>query len=187
MRKITVGVFVGSARRDSFNRKVARAICGLLPDKFETRFIEIGHLPMFNQDYDDDGATPVLWREFREAVKGLDAVLFATPEYNRSFPALIKNAIDIASRPYGANAWAGKPGALISVSPGKMGGIASNLALRQPLSFLGVQLLQQPEFYIGDVGVILNDKGELADGDARKFFSGFAAAFAAWVERFATA
>jgi chromate reductase len=152
-----------------------------MPENFEMKHIEIGGLQTFNQDFDDDGQTPESWREFRERVKELDAFLFVTPEYNRSYPAVLKNAIDIASRPYGANLWSGKPGAIVGVSPGKMGGFASVAHLRQSLSFLNVYLMQRPELYIGDAGALLAE--EPINDESRKFLAEGAAAFAAWVER----
>ena len=147
MAKVKIGIVVGSARRDSFSGQAARLLATMLPEHLEAHTLQIDQLPMFNQDYDDYGATPAAWQTFRQEVGEMAAYLFVTPEYNRSYPPLIKNALDIASRPYGQNAWAGKPGAVISVSPGKMGGFGANHHLRQVLSFLNVYVMQQPEVY----------------------------------------
>lgn len=176
-----IGVFVGSLRRESFSRSVANAAVALAPADLALRFIEIGDLPMFNQDFDDDGNTPEAWVRFREEVSKLDGFLFVTPEYNRSMPAVLKNALDVASRPYGHNVWSGKPGGIISVSPGSLGGFGANHHLRQPLMFLNVLLLQQPEAYIGKVSDLLDEKGGLADESTRSFLKNYMDEFAKWM------
>ncbi len=181
MSKIKIGVFVGSLRRASFSRSIAKAAAALAPAELEMSFVEIGGLPMFNQDFDDDGTTPEAWVRFRKEVAGLDGFLFVTPEYNRSMPAVLKNALDIASRPYGKNLWDGKPGGIISVSPGGLGGFGANHQLRQPLTFLNVPLLQQPEAYIGNVADLLDEKGGLKNESTRSFLKKYMEAFARWV------
>ncbi|MDR2483188.1 MAG: NAD(P)H-dependent oxidoreductase [Treponema sp.] len=183
MDKIRIGVVVGSARKDSYSRKIAALVCARMPGAFEMRTMDIGTLPMYNQDYDDEGRTPAEWSAFREAVKSLDGVLLVTPEYNRSFPPLLKNALDIASRPYGQNAWNGKPGAIISVSPGKMGAFGANHHLRQTVVFLNIPLMQQPEAYIGEAASLFDERGALKNEGTGKFLADYAAAFAAWVEK----
>jgi chromate reductase len=184
MEKIKIGVFTGSLRKESFCRKTAQAIGGMVGGPFEMRPMEIGNLAMFNQDYDDEGRTPPEWRRFREEVKDLEGFLFVTPEYNRSFPPVLKNALDIASRPYGQNVWSGKPGAVISVSPGKLGGFGANQHLRQTMGFLNIILMQQPEAYIGDAASLFDERGELTNQGTRDFLQKFADAFTAWVQRF---
>ena len=144
-----VGVLVGSPRKESFNRKMALAMAALQPASLALEIIEIAKLPLYNQDLDDTGSAPPEWISFREAVSRVDAVLFVTPEHNRSVPAPLKNAIDVGSRPYGKSAWNGKPGAIVSVSPGALGAFGANHHLRQSLVFLNVPCLQQPEAYIG--------------------------------------
>jgi chromate reductase len=154
-----------------------------MPENFEMRTVDISNLPMYNQDYDDEGRTPEAWKVFRDEIKSLDGFLFVTPEYNRSLPPVLKNALDIASRPYGQNVWNGKPGAIISVSIGKLGAFGANHHLRQTLVFLNVLLLQQPEAYIGDIAGLLDSKGELKNPETKKFLESYAAAFAGWVEK----
>jgi chromate reductase len=183
MSKLQIGVVVGSARKNSYSRKIAAAVCERMPGAFEMRMMNIENLPMYNQDYDDEGRTPAEWSGFREAVKSLDGVLLVTPEYNRSFPPLLKNALDIASRPYGQNAWSGKPGAIISVSPGKMGAFGANQHLRQVTAFLNIPLMQQVEAYIGEAAPLFNEQGTLVNESTGKFLADYAAAFAAWVEK----
>ena len=182
-KKITIGVASGSARKESYSRKVAAFAASRLPGNFETRMLHIGNLPMYNQDYDDEGKTPPEWTAFREEIQSLDGFLFVTPEYNRSFPSLLKNALDIASRPYGKNVWSGKPGAVIGVSPGKMGAFGAVQHLRQVLSFLNILLLQQPEAYLGEASQFLDERGTVTNQGTAQFLETFAAAFASWVEK----
>ena len=182
-KKITIGVVVGSARKDSYSRKVAAFVASHMPANFETRTIAIGSLPMYNQDYDDEGKTPPEWTALREEVQSMDGFLFVTPEYNRSFSPLLKNALDIASRPYGKNVWNGKPGALIGVSPGKMGAFGAAQHLRQVLSFLNILLLQQPEAYLGDAAQFLDEREAVTNQSTAQFLESFANAFASWVEK----
>ena len=148
--------------------------------------VEIGDLPLYNQD--DDASPPAAWARFSEQIAGADAVLFVTPEYNRSVPGVLKNAIDVGSRPYGKSAWNGKPAAVISVSPGAIGGFGANHHLRQSLVFLNMPALQQPEAYIGGAGELFDEGGGFKnDGDEASSSSKFMAAFAAWIERTAKA
>jgi len=128
-----VAVFVGSLRREAFSGKVARALVELAPEPLRLEIVPIGQLPLYNQDHDDDGHPPDAYTVFRHRVKAADAVLFVTPEHNRSVPAALKNAIDVGSRPYGQSAWDGKAGAIVSVSPGHIGGFGANHHLRQSL------------------------------------------------------
>ncbi|MFR3729399.1 NADPH-dependent FMN reductase [Lacrimispora sp.] len=178
-----IGIIVGSLRRNSFCRAVANALTSLAPENLSLRFIEIGDLPMFNQDFDDDGNTPESWTRFRNEIKELDGFIFITPEYNRSIPAVIKNAIDIGSRPYGSNAWDGKAGGIISVSPGSLGGFGANHHLRQPMVFLNVLMLQQPEAYISNVAESLNEKGELTAERTLGHLKDYLEAFSQWVNQ----
>ncbi len=181
MKTRKIGIFVGSLRRDSFSRSIAKAVAALAPEDFEFSFIDIGNLPLYNQDYDDDGQTPQSYASFRKETAALDGFLFVTPEYNRSMPAVLKNALDVGSRPYGQSIWNGKPGALISVSPGGFGGFGANQQLRQPMSFLNILLLQQPEVYIGNVEALLNEDGELVNESTQKFLREFMDAFSWWI------
>ena len=174
-----VGVIVGSLRKGSFNRKLAHALAELAPASLKLEFIEIGSLPIYNQDEDEN--PPPAWTEFRDEVKAVDAVLFVTPEYNRSVPAALKNALDVGSRPYGKSAWNGKPGAVVSASLGGIGGFGANHHLRQSLVFLNVPVMQQPEAYIGAADKLFDESGRLANDGTRKFLQGFMQAFADWV------
>lgn len=178
-----VGVIVGSLRRESFSLAVAKAAVSVAPKDLSLEFIEIADLPMFNQDFDDDGKTPESWVKFRNKVKEFDGFIFVTPEYNRSIPAVLKNAIDIASRPYGSNAWDGKAGGIISVTPGGLGAFGANHHLRQPMTFLNVYMLQQPEAYISNVADQLNEKGEFADENSLGYLKNYMEAFSNWVNK----
>lgn len=178
-----VAVLVGSLRRESFTRKIARAIVEVAPAGLKLDFVEIGGLPLYNQDHDDEGKPPAPWVSFRDRIRGADAVLFATPEYNRSVPGVLKNAIDVGSRPYGKSVWAGKPAAVVSVSPGAIGGFGAHHHLRQSLVFLDMPPLQMPEVYIGNVTGLLDARGMLANEGTRNFLRQFGEAFAAWIEK----
>ena len=180
MAQKKIAVIIGSLRKESFNRKMAKALMKLSPDSLSLEIIEIGALPLYNQDLDDN--PPAAWTEFRERLKKFDGVLFVTPEYNRSVPGVLKNAIDVGSRPYGKNAWSGKPGAVVSVSPGAIGGFGANHHLRQSLVFVNVLTMQQPEAYIGKAGDLFDERGDLSDESTREFAAEFMNAFAAWVE-----
>jgi len=176
-----VAVLVGSLRKDSLNRKMALAMGGLAPPELSLSIVEIGNLPPYNADHETD--PPPVVREFKEAIARSDAVLFVTPEYNRSVPGVLKNAIDVGSRPYGKSSWSRKPAAVVSVSPGALGAFGANQHLRQSFVFLDMPALQQPEAYIGGAGGIFDEHGGIAKEDTRAFVEKFLAAFAAWVER----
>ncbi|MDQ7989450.1 MAG: NAD(P)H-dependent oxidoreductase [Candidatus Dactylopiibacterium sp.] len=177
----SVAVIVGSLRKASLNRRVAQVLVDLAPPSLDARFVEIGELPLFNQDLDDAGSPPEAWTHFRARVKGFDALLFVTPEYNRSMPGVLKNALDVGSRPYGQSVWGGKPGAVITASPGATGGFGSNHHLRQTLVSLDVPTMTQPEVYLGKADAFFDDGGQLTDERTRTYLAGFMTAFAAWV------
>lgn len=181
---IKIGVFVGSLRRDSFCKKVAETFNCLMPENYEMKIIDIGSLQMYNQDFDDDGTTPKEWETFRKAVKELDGFLFVTPEYNRSIPPVLKNALDIASRPYGQNVWSGKPGAIISVSPGNIGGFGANHHLRQVLSFLNVYTMQQPEAYLSSITDSIDEQGNISSDRTIQYMQTIANGFVDWLDKF---
>ena len=162
-----IGIIVGSLRKGSFTRSIANELKAQLPEGYEGKFLDIAQLPLFDQDYEAAGATPESYVHFRKEVEACDAFIFATPEYNRSFPAAIKNALDVASRPYGSSKWNGKPAAVVSVSPGAIGGFGANHHLRQVLTFLNVQPVQQPEAYIGSVMNLLDESGRVKNEDTR--------------------
>lgn len=172
---LKLGIIVGSLRRESFSRKIANNVANLLPGSMTVEWVSI-ELPMYNQDLDDDGMPPQAWTEFRKNVKGCDAYLFITPEYNRTIPPVLKNALDIGSRPYGQNVWGGKKGAVISVSPGAIGGFGANHALRQAVVVLDITMLQQPEMYIGGVAKLL-DKDGCVNAETTAFLQNFVAQF----------
>ncbi len=164
-----IGFIVGSLRKDSYNLKTAKTFANLLPEGYEAVFLNIGDLPFYNEDLDVDGKVPASWETFRKEVEEVEGVFFFTPEYNRSVPAVLKNALDVASRPYGKNMWDGKPALVVSVSIGAVSGFGANHHLRQALAFLNMPTLQQPEAYIGNVANLLDDNGEYIEG-TQKFF-----------------
>lgn len=174
-----VAVIVGSLRKASINRMMANALAELAPAGLKLGIVEIGQLPLYNQDGDDD--PPAESTAFRERVRAADSVLFVTPEYNRSVPAALKNALDVGSRPYGKSAWSGKPGAVVSASPGGIGGFGANHHLRQSLVFLDVPAMPQPEAYIGGADRLFDADGKLVNEETRKFLQGFMQSYAAWV------
>ncbi len=178
-----IGVIVGSLRANSFSGSIANYVKDHAPEGLSFEVIDISSLPLYNQDY--DGESPAAYESFRAAVKGVDGLLFITPEHNRSIPAALKNALDVGSRPYGQSVWSGKPGAIISQSPGGIGGFGANHHLRQVLTFLNVLTLAQPEAYLGAFHTALNEKGEVVNPDTQNYLNGFLAAFAAWVNKLA--
>jgi len=175
-----VAVIVGSLRKESFNRKMAKAIAAIAPASLKLEIVEIGNLPHFNQDLEANPVPEVT--AFKERIARADAVLFVTPEYNRGLPGVMKNAIDVGSRPYGKSAWNGKPGAVISVSPGAIGGFGANHQLRQSLVFLNVPVLPH-EAYLGNASKLFDDKGALIADDTRQFLNKFLQLFETWIER----
>lgn len=176
-----IAVLVGSLRKKSFSLKVAKSLMVLAPKSLTLEILEIERLPLYNEDLEE--SPPVAWITFRKSLKSIDGVLFVTPEYNRSVPAVLKNAIDVGSRPYGKSVWDGKPGAVVSVSPGNISGFGANHHLRQSLVFLNVPAMPQPEAYIGGAAKLFDDKGDLVNESTREFFQKFMDAFAQWVLR----
>ena len=179
-----IAVIVGSLRKESFNRKMANALRDLAPAALKLEIVEIGQLALYNQDLDTD--PPGAWREFRARIKKADGVVFVTPEYNRSVPAPLKNAIDVGSRPYGQSAWDKKPCAVVSVSPGAIGAFGANHHLRQSFVFLNMPAMPQPEAYIGGADKLFDANGKIANDGTRGFLTKFLEAYAAWVEKNAT-
>jgi chromate reductase, NAD(P)H dehydrogenase (quinone) len=179
-----VAVLVGSIRRESFSRKLARAVMGLAPPTLALEIVEIGSLPLYNPDL-DAAEVPAAWSHFRDRMHRAEAVLFVTPEHNRALPAPLKNAIDVGSRPYGKSVYSRKPAAIISCSPGVMGGFGANHNLRQSLVFLDMPTLQQPEAYIGGVDKLLDAQGAIANAATHQFATKYMAAFAEWIHRVA--
>ncbi len=180
MKNYKVAVFVGSLRKESYNLKLAKVLVDLAPKSLTLEFINIGELPFYNEDI--EATPPASWKKLREQISAADAVLFLTPEYNRSVPAALKNAIDVGSRPYGKNAWNGKPGAVISVSIGNISGFGANHHLRQSLVFVNVPTMAQPEAYIGGAADLFDAKGNLINESTKGFMEKFMAAFEKWIQ-----
>lgn len=178
-----VAVVVGSLRKDSINRKLANELMRMAPPSLKLAIVEIGSIPLFNQDW--EMSPPQSVSDFKQAIDSAKAVLFVTPEYNRSVPGVLKNAIDTASRPHGQSVWTGKPGAIVSASPGSMGGFGANHHLRQVLVSVGVVTMGQPEAYISGADKLFNDAGTLDNAKSQEFLQKFLHAFAQWVERHA--
>jgi chromate reductase len=176
-----IAVIVGSLRADSFSRRTALALIELAPAGLAFDIVGIA-LPLYNQDLDPK-SPPAERVAFREQVKAADAVLFVTPEYNRSVPGVLKNAIDVGSRPYGRSAWAKKPAAVVSVTPGALGAFGANHHLRQSAVFLDMPMMAQPEAYLSNAGALFDAEGKLADESTAKFLGQFMSAFADWVEK----
>lgn len=179
-----VGIIVGSLRKDSISKKIANHVAAYFPSDYTVEMVEIGNLPMYNQDYDDENNVPLEYTTFRNKIKELDAILFVTPEYNRSVPAVLKNALDVGSRPYGQSVWDGKPAAIISQSIGNLGGFGANHHLRQALVFLNMPILQQPEAYIGDTLNLFDDNGKMKNEETAGFLKSFVAAFVDLIKKY---
>jgi chromate reductase len=176
-----IAVLVGSLRKDSFSRRIARNIAALAPTGYDFEEVDISKVGFYNQDL--DGKEPAEWLELRGKIASADAVLFVTPEYNRSVPGVLKNAIDIASRPYGHSVFNGKPAAVVSNSPGNIGGFGAHHHLRQMLAFLNMPALQQPEMYLSTVGDWFDENGKVKSDQTRDFLASFAKTFADWIEK----
>ena len=180
-----VGVIVGSLRKGAYSRMLARALPELTPSSLQLVDIGIGDLPLYNYDLETDKPPPA-WTVFRNAVKSTDALLFVTPEFNRSMPGALKNAMDVGSRPWGDSAWNGKPAGVISLSPGALGAMASNHHLRQVLMAVNLAAMPYPEAYIPAAGTLFDESGNLTSAETSHFLQTFMEAFAAWVGRFST-
>lgn len=178
-----VAVLVGSLRRESLTRKVALTLIELSPPELQMEIVEIGGISLYNQDLEP--TPPPDWVAFREKVRSADALLFATPEYNRSVPGVLKNAIDVGSRPRDSSVFNGKPGAVISVSPGALAAFGANQHLRQSLVFLDMPTLQQPEVYLGGIAKLVDEQGNIVNEDTKKFLTTFLEKFAGWIDLFA--
>ena len=185
MGQLNIAVVVGSIRKDSFNRRFAEALARLASAEVKFNFVRIDDLPHYNQD-EENSPGPAVER-LREEIRAANGVLFVTPEYNRSVPGVLKNAIDIASRPYGHSAFNGKPAAVVSNSPGNIGGFGAHHHLRQTLAFLNMPVLQQPEMYLSGVGDWFDDEGKVKKEETRKFLAQFVQTFANWIEQVAPA
>lgn len=178
-----IGIFVGSLRKESFSRKVAEEIISLEPPTFKFKIISIGQLPLYNQDFDDHDQVPESYISFRKEVDQLDGVIFVTPEYNRGLPAVLKNAIDVASRPAGKNVWTKKPGAVISNSPGMLGAFGANHQLRQSLTSVNIYTMQQPEIYLSQISKAFDESGKI-DDRTTDYLKKFVNAYVDWFNKF---
>jgi len=181
MDSIKVAVLVGSLRQASINRRLAQAIARLAPAHFEFTQLRLDDLPLYNQDFDDD--YPAVCQRLKDQVAAADALLFVTPEYNRSFPGVLKNALDIGSRPYGSNCFAGKPGGVLGTSPGAPGTSMAQQHLRNVLAYLDVHLLAQPEVYLQFSEGLIDDEGAISDPKTAAFLQKFVDAYVTWIAR----
>ncbi len=179
MSQYNIAVIVGSLRKDSLNRKLATGIVQLAPPEFSFKQLEIGDLPLYNQDDDADQAAPV--KRLKAEVAAADGLMFVTPEYNRSMPGVLKNAIDHASRPYGQNVWAGKPAGVLGVSIGAIGTALAQQHLRNSLAYLDVPTLGQPELFLHHREGMFNDDGSIGDA-SREFLQTWMDRYVAWVK-----
>ena len=180
----TIGILVGSLRQGSFSRSIANEIASQIPETHDILWLDIADLPLYNQDLDTPEAQPASWVAFRDKVRSADAFLFVTPEYNRSVPAALKNALDIASRPMVDSCWNGKPAAIVSVSPGALGGFGANHHLRQSFTVLNMPTMQQPEAYVGGVVQSLNEKGQVDNEKTKSYLKNIVNSFVSFIDRF---
>ncbi len=174
-----IGIILGSLQAHGVSRKIALALQDILARRLTLEIVEIGDMPLYNPER--DGEDVPAWYAFRRAVAQMDGILFVTPEYNRSVPAALKNAIDVGSRPHGASVWASKPTGIVSHSPGSIGGFGANHHLRQSLVFLDMPTMQQPETYLGHSPMLFDTDGALIDGPGKPVLTPFADALVAWV------
>ncbi len=182
MATYRVAVLLGSLRKDSFSGRIGKALASVAPESLKLETVPIGDLPLYNQDLETD-TPPTAWTTFRETMRACDAVLFITPEYNRGTTAALKNAIDVGSRPWGKSLWAGKPAAIVSQSPGAMGGMGANHQLRTTVTILGMPLLPLPEVYLSGVGELFGADGSINKADTREFLTKVMAGFADWIAK----
>jgi chromate reductase, NAD(P)H dehydrogenase (quinone) len=183
MSQYQIAVVVGSLRRDSINRKLANALIKLAPAEFSFKQLKIDDLPLYNQD--DDGNQAESVKRLKREIKASHGVLFVTPEYNRSVPGVLKNAIDHASRPYGQSAWAGKPAGVLGASIGTVGTAIAQQHLRISMGYLDMPALSQPEAFIHVKEGFFDASGDIASEDSRKFLQGWMDKYVAWVKKHA--
>ena len=180
---ITVAVIVGSLRKDSINRRAAKAIASLAPAHVRFNIVEIGDLALYNQDFDALDPQPAGYVAFRDAIRAADAVLLVTPEYNRSIPGGLKNALDVGSRPWGKNVFAGKPAAVVSASISAIGGFGAHHDLKRVAGYLNMPMLNQPEVYLSSAAEMFGADGSIQREDTKTFLKTFVDAFTAWIEK----
>jgi chromate reductase len=182
MENKKIAVIVGSLRKESFNRKIANEMIRLAPKSLKLEIVEIGNLALYNEDLETD--TPKEWIDFRKKIAASDGILFVSPEYNRTIPGALKNAIDVGSRPSGKSVWIGKPGAVATASPSGIGGFGANHNIRQAVVFLNIPMMQQPEAYIGKVHESFEKDGKTVIEKTEQFLSDFLLAYEKWIEQF---
>ena len=181
MTRHKIAILVGSLREGSINRKIGRSICAMAGDMLDCEIVEIGNLPLYNQD--SDASPPPEFVAFRQKVTAMDGILFVSPEYNRGMPGVLKNAIDVGSRPYGQSVFDKKPAAIVSASPGSIGGFGANHQIRQAAVFLNMPVMQQPEAYLSNVSdASFDEAGCLKDGPLKDLVLVLATSFADWVD-----
>jgi len=183
MSEYRIAVVVGSLRRESFNRKLAHALIKLGPQEFSFEHLTISDLPLYNQDDDANPAEPV--KRLKGEIAEAQGLLFVTPEYNRSMPGVLKNALDHASRPYGQNAWAGKPAGVIGASIGSIGTAIAQQHLRNSLAYLDVPTLGQPEAFIHVKEGLFDEAGNIGNEDSKKFLQNWMDQYVEWVIKYA--
>ncbi|PVW14656.1 NADPH-dependent FMN reductase [Marixanthomonas spongiae] len=183
MKKYKIAVVVGSLRKESFNLKTAKEMMAMAPDSLSMELLDISGLPWFNEDLEEN--PPKEWVALREKIRDADGLLFFTPEYNRSVPGVLKNALDVGSRPYGENSWDGKPAGIVSVSIGAISGFGANHHLRQSLVFVNVPTMAQPEAYIGGAADLFDDNGKLTNDSTKDFLKTYLEVFEKWVHMIA--
>ena len=182
MNKV-IGILAGSLRKESFSKKISNAVLEMAPRGFTFRIISLADLPIYNQDFDDENIVPAAITQFREEMTKVEGMLFITPEYNRSVPAVLKNALDIGSRPYGASVWDLKPAAIFSNSPGTLSGFGANHHLRQSMVFLNIPTMQQPEVYLHKVNELFDEDGNLTAVNTKELLQKAVDAFIVWFKR----
>ncbi len=183
MTQYQIGIIVGSLRHDSLNRKLANAILKLAPPEFSFKFLEIGNLPLYNQDDDANPAESV--KQLKSEIKASQGLMFVTAEYNRSMPGVLKNAIDHASRPYGQSAWAGKPAGVLGASVGTIGTAVAQQHLRTVLAYLDIPTLGQPEAFIHVKEGLFDAADNISNADTKKFLQAWMDRYVAWIKKHA--
>lgn len=178
-----IGIVVGSIRKAAYTKKIADFLIAHTPEGYQLELIEIADLPLYNQDYDASGS-PAVYDDFRQKIKAVAGIIFITPEHNRSIPAALKNALDVASRPYGKNVWDAKPAMVISSSISGISGFGANHHLRQVLTFLNMPTLQQPEVYLANVQDYFDDNGKLVKKETATFLLEALNAYISFTSRF---
>ncbi len=184
MSTYTIGIIIGSLRKESFNRKLAQALMKLAPGQLDCEIIPIADVPLYNQDNDSNPPAAII--ALKKAVASKDGIIFVTPEYNRAIPGVLKNVIDTASRPYGDNSWAGKAAGIVGTSPGAIGTAVAQQQLRSCISgFLDMPTLGQPEVYLQFKDDLIDDNGDIGNDKTREFLQKWMDTYAAWVAKIA--